>query len=185
MLKRNKWRHGKRDFVAPPLPPELVGHSGCLLQTGVVDREVGEEVVLLMMENHPYCERIAALDPPDLRVKTGVARTSHGQVAFVVYSVFDGTERIAAFESFLNPNEIGTFRMLSALAQQTHLHVILMDSDYNCLRGFFEFEDDLGFGDLVTGLAKVVGHEPIGNFALAQQEFMEQYTIEDMLAMGE
>ena len=81
MRKENRWRYGKREFIAPPLPKDLLGATGCLFQEAVYDPDVGIGVYLAMLENHEFCETLALLRFFKLSCKTGIARTSQGLIA--------------------------------------------------------------------------------------------------------
>lgn len=167
MIKDNKWLHGKHEFIAPFLAKELKGAMGCFFQEGVFDPEVREEIYLIILEDHQFSENLASLKSFNLFCKNGVGRTSYGVVAFLVFSVYDSSEYISAYELFLNPQKMETIRLLSSLGLQPHLKVIIFDSERDCLRDLLEFENVFAFQDFVGTLAQVIGSEPEGDFSKA------------------
>ena len=183
MLKKNKWTHGKHEFVAPPLPKELLGATGCLLNEVIFDPRVGKEVFLTIYETQEYSKSLASLGGFNLFCKSGILRTSHGTIAFLLFSVYDRSDYISSYELFLNPFNTKTIQLLSSLGQQTHLKVVIYDSEVDCLRDLVEFENVFGFSEFVGILAQVIGHEPEIDFTKGQQEAMSKYTIEDLLKL--
>ena len=114
MRKYNKWLHGKIEFVAPALPKDLRGRTGCIFQKGVFDSKVGDEIFLLILEDKEFSMVLSKFLSFNLFCKTGVARTDYGLVAFLVFSVYDGPKYVSAYELFLNPHNMETIRMLSS-----------------------------------------------------------------------
>lgn len=183
MLKKNKWTHGKHGFVPPPLPKELLGATGCLLIEAIFDPHVGKEVLLAICENQEYSKSLASLGGFNLFCKSGVIRTSHGTIAILLLSVYDRSEYICSYELFLNPFNVKTIQLLSSLGQQTHLKVVIYDSEVDSLRDLVEFENVFGFSEFVGELAQAIGHEPEIDFTKAQEEAMSKYTIEGLLKL--
>jgi len=82
----NKWTHGKTHFVLPPLPPELRCSEGILPWRLALDPKAGSEMVLLLLDRTPFIHDLAKVRPFDLRLKTGLVRTSHGHCAFCCFT---------------------------------------------------------------------------------------------------
>lgn len=169
--------------MVPPLPREQLGITGCRFEEGIFDSNVGSEFFLTIFENEQYSEALANLGSFKLFCRSGVVRTDHGVVVFLLFSIYDQSEYFSSYELFLNPYEMGTIRLLSSLGQQTHLKVILYDSEENHLRDMIELENIYGFSDIAGKIAQVIGHEKEGDFLKAQQELMNRYTIDDLLKL--
>lgn len=181
MKKDNRWTHGKVEFVAPPLPPALQGVTGCSFQEAIFDPNVGNEIYLAIFEESQYAHGLAKLRQFDLFCKTGVVRTSHGPLAFALFTVYDGKEYNSAYELFLDPYEGETIRLLSSAGLQSHFKVLIYDSVQGRLVDLFEFGNIYRFDDFAVGLAKAIGHEPRGDFVRAKAEFMRKYSIDDLI----
>jgi hypothetical protein len=75
-LLKNKWTHGKTNFVLPPLPPQLRAAEGIIPWRLALDPKVGSEMVLLLLDRTPFVHDLAKIRPFDLRLRTGLVRTS-------------------------------------------------------------------------------------------------------------
>jgi len=183
MLKNNKWTHGKGKFVLPPLRKEDLGLVGCRFHEGNFDPSVGPEFFLTIFDNHENSEALAKLGSFRLFCKGGMVRTDHGIIVFLLFSIYDQSEYDSSYELFLNPYEMETICLLSSLGQQTHLKVILYDSEEDHTRSMIEFENVYDFSDIAGKIVQLIGHEKPGDFQKAQQELMTLYTIEDLLKL--
>lgn len=180
MRKHNKWTRGRVELRVPPLPPELRQRSGCIIDTATFDRQVGPEVYLAILEDTEYAAKLARTRPFELFCKPGLARTSHGMVVFMLFTVRSRDERVAWYELFLDPHQMGTIKMLSAWGQQSHFKALVIDYEEGRVRDWFEFENSFGIGEVAATVGQTIGHEPKGNFQLAQQEFMRDYSVDDL-----
>jgi len=183
MHKDNRWIHGKRTFVAPPLPKNLKGATGCLFQEAIFDPKVGSEIYLAILEEPDYCETLGSLERIDMFCKTGVGRTNNGMVVFLILRLFERNEHLSDYELFLNPHNMKTINMLSSLGLQSFLKVVIYDSKRDRVCNLFEIVNSFGFSEFVGTLAQVIGNEKQGDFSKAQEEFMSEYTLSDLLEM--
>lgn len=177
MFRRNHWSGEKVKLVLPPLPPEYQGQSGAVFKAFCFDPKVGDEVALCLLDDPEFSCRVARLDPPKLFATTGVVRTSAGLIAFVVWGVHGPQGHLVDYEHPLNPFHIDMMRLLSAVGQQSHLKVVVVDSTHSEAVGFFEFENTYGFDRLAGGIAQVIGHEPVADFAATQAALREEFTL--------
>ena len=183
MKKDNRWRHGTMALDLPPIPTEYKGRSACHLQTATLDKAVGDEVLLVIQEDADYGAKLARLNPFHLRCKSGMIRTSHGLVLFLLFRVSEGKRYECAYELFLNPHEMATVQLLSCWGQQSHIKVLLVESSIGQCLNWYEIVNVFGMDEVVAGLARVIGHEPAGDFALAQREVTRDYTLEMLMEM--
>ncbi len=184
MLKKNRWRLGKRQFVMPPLPAELQGVAGCSLRTCVLDPEVGEEVFALFREEPGYAETYARVSPLTMLATTGVARTPDGVVGFIVWQIAVGTPYETAVEQYINPNEIDGIRLVSSAANQTHFKLVVIDCMSGEVTVFIDFENNFGFDEFASGMAMAIGHEPVGDFHSATRFVRDRMSVPDLLNLG-
>ena len=183
MRKNTQWTHGKGEFVAPPLPPRFKETTGCLFQEGVFDQAVGNEVYLAIFERAECARDLARLRQFNLFCKNGVVRTSHGLVAFALFTVYDGEEYNSAYELYLNPYEGDTLKLLSSASLQSHFKVVIYDTVQNRLVQLLEFENVYRFDEFSEGLAEIAEHEPRGDFQQAQGELKQRYSMDDLLRL--
>ncbi len=185
MLRRNKWSGDKVNLVLPPLPPEYRGQSSAVFQAFCFDPQIGDEVALFLLDDPEFSRQVGKLRPIKLFATTGVVRTSAGMIAFVVWSIDGPRGHVVDYEQPLNPFNIDTIRMLSALGQQSHLKVVPIDSLSNEAVGFFEFENVYGFDHFAGGIAQVIGHEPVADFAATQAALRVEFTLEELKIASE
>jgi hypothetical protein len=181
MLKRNKWTHGRTTLEIPRLPTEWHGATACQFQDAVFDPKTGSEVCLLILDSAEYARAYSKVRPFNLYCTSGLVRTSHGVVAYIVWTVAAGSQGESQTEQFLNPHNADIIRLVSALGQQTHMKALVVNSDTGQLCDWFEFENNFGFRDFCGIMAQSIGHEPAGDFQAAMAEVMEQYTTADLL----
>jgi hypothetical protein len=122
--------------------------------------------------------------PFQLFCKPVLARTDYGMLVVLLWSVRDRRKRVMGYEQFWNPNEEWTIRVLSELAQQTHLKAVVRDSLSGETVDWFEVESNFGMDAFVSSMAACVGHEPQGDFLMAQQQSMRDHDINALLDDG-
>jgi hypothetical protein len=170
-------------LALPTLPSELVGVTGCRLQHALFDEQVGPEVYLAILEAGTGAMEVAATKPFQLFCKTGVGSTPHGLVAFCLWTTVKGSLDGPYWEQFLNPHHPGTIELLQQVGAQTHLKVLIIDSLTSEVVNWFEFENVYGFDRMANGLRLIATRSPPGDFERAQQAFMDENSVEDLLAM--
>ena len=181
MRKSNKWAQGPVTLNVPPLPPDLIGSTGCRFESATFSLKIGVEVYLAVLET-PECARAYAnLRPFNLFRVQGLVRTSHGVVAFIVWTVAANSSRETKMEQFLNPHSGETVALVSALGQQTYLKVLIVDSSTSQVCDWYEFKNSFGFDKFCAAMALSIGHEAVGDFNEAVAELTSIYSTEDLL----
>lgn len=181
----NKLTSEKATYHLPPLLPELQRAEGIMPWHLVLDPAVGMETVLLHLDRTPFIYKLAKVRPFDLRLKSGLMRTSHGPLLFLLFYVPDPNRPGTPFSSIdahVNPYDPQHMIFWRNLARQSHWHLILVGED-DTLVDLFEFENTFGLSqvlDQVDATCKLVRG---GNFDAAKAEFCENYTIDDLLLM--
>lgn len=182
MRKANRWTHGERDFVFPALPAELKGRHGCNLRRMTFDKAIGEEVCAVYMEEPASVDQFRKARPFNLIAHTGLVRTPHGVVGFIVWQIAAHSPQEVMVEQYLNPQNIGTIRLVASAANQTHFKLIVINNQTAETAAFVDFENVFEFDLLVSGMALAIGHEPEGDFAAASQHVMKTMTVPELLA---
>jgi hypothetical protein len=185
MKKENRWTHGTRDFVLPPLPKDLKGRHGCSLQTATFDGSVGEEVYALYLEEPDYADKFSRIAPFNLLVRFGLVRTPHGVVAFIIWLIAAGSQQEVTVEQYLNPQNIGALRLIASAANQTHFKLLIVDNQSSEICAFIDFENVFGFDQLESTMVKAIGHEPEGDFDAATEYVSNTMTIAELLIGSE
>lgn len=164
---------------------DLVPESGILPMSAILEDRIGSEMVLLLIDKTPFIYTLAKVKPFDLMLKIGMVATGHGPVAFLLFYVPQaGTpdDPYFAHDFHLNPFNAEMMATFRDLARQSHWHVILVDADKE-VQGVLEFENVYGLGESLDQITQAIeGWEP-GDFALAKQEFCNQYSLSDLFQM--
>lgn len=181
MLRDNKWRRGRVALRIPPLPDRLRGSAGCLLVEATFDHNQGPEIYLAVFEEPSWCLPLAATRPFNVFCKPGLAQTDSGALIFLIWRIAAGSNNQVVREQFLNPDKIETIRTLSAVSQQTHLKVLIINSRADEVVDWFEFENNFQFDRLLENAVELIGRVSSGDFSAAIEEFTAQNSLEDLL----
>ena len=183
MRKANKWVRGPVTLNVPPLPPDLIGSTGCRFESAIFDPKIGVEVYLAVLEAPEYARAYSNTRPFNLFCAQGLVRTSHGVVAFIVWTVAANSSRETKMDQFLSAHSSETIALVSALGQQTHLKVLIVDNSTSQVCDWFEFENNFGFDAFCAVMAQSIGHEAVGDFKEAVAELTSIYSTEDLLGL--
>jgi hypothetical protein len=182
----NKWTHGTVHFVLPPLPPQFRTAEGIVPWRLALDPKVGSEMVLLLLDRTPFVHDLAKINPFDLRLKTGLVRTSHGPLCFLLFYIPDPTRPgsvYLAIDAHMNPLDTEHLVAWRDLARQSHWHLVLVGAN-DKLVDLFEFENGFDLGEALdqidTACSSMAGG---GSFDEAKAEFAASYSIENLLRM--
>ena len=184
MRRDNRWRHGPVHPVVPPLPTDLRGASGTLFQAFTLDPEIGREVVLVLLEEPAWTRWLASQQPLSLSTICGLARTSAGVVAYIVWTFERRGRHLADYEHYLNPFDWGTIGLLRSLGDQTHLKLIIVESENGEVVGFTEFPNTYRFHAFADGIADLTATQPVADFAETQAALKREFTLEDLKTGG-
>jgi hypothetical protein len=119
-----------------------------------------------------------------LNLKAGIAATAYGPVLFLIWwipPVVNGRPA-AVYEQVMNPLYSKTSEVLRRVADQTHLHVLVVDVTGQVLN-LFEYQNTFGF-DRIRAAADGarVAWSGADNFLLAEQAHEQQYDTDELLA---
>lgn len=181
----NKWIHGTVSFELPPLPTMLRCAEGILPWNCALDPSVGTETILLLLDRTPFIRSLAKVRPFDLRLKSGLVRTSNGPLMFHLFYVPNPEHPEAAYcaiDVHVNPLDVQHMQMWRDLARQSHWHLLLVGAN-DKLIDLFEFENVFDLDQTIelveTACSGMVG----GCFDDAKTEFNANYTIDDLFRM--
>jgi hypothetical protein len=138
-------------IVFSGLPPA----SGVLFEEVTLDERIGPEAVALLIDPKP-AELLAKVSV-QLNLKADIAATAYGPVLFLIWwipPVVNGRP-LALYEPVMNPLYSKTSVVLRRVADQTHLHVLVVDVAGQVLN-LFEHPNTFGFdihrGDLAHAI---------------------------------
>ena len=157
--------------------------SGVLFEEVTLDSGIGPEAVALLIDPEP--DKLLAQPSLKLNLKSGIAATDYGPVLFLIWwipPIVNGRP-IAFYEQVMNPMYPKTSEVLCRLADQSHLHVLLLDGTGR-VQNLFEYENNFGFDRILAGVdgARVAWSRP-DDFQRARQAYERMYEIEELLAV--
>jgi hypothetical protein len=136
------------------------------------------------MEEPKFAALFSKVAPFNLIAHTGLARTPHGLVAFILWQIAAYSPQEVLVEQYLSPHNIETIRLVASAANQTHFKLVVINNQTAETAAFVDFENVFKFDRLVSGMALAIGHEREGDFAAASQHVMKTMTIPELLALG-
>jgi hypothetical protein len=181
MKRENRWLHGTKHFVLPALPQDLKGRHGCKFYRMTFDALVGEEICAVFMEEPDFSDQYGEIAPFNLIAHSGLVRTPHGVVAFVVWQIAANSPHEVMVEQYLNPHNMGTIRLIASAANQTHFKLVVINNQSGEVTAFIDFENIFQFDRLVSAMATAIGHEPEGDFGAATQHVISNMTIPELI----
>ncbi|NGQ92823.1 hypothetical protein G5V65_18180 [Rhodobacter sp. HX-7-19] len=180
MIIDNQWRHGIKDFALPPLPREMRTY-GCGFYRVTFDADVGDEVVVFFREEPPHAKGLAHVQPMTLIAHKGIVSTPHGIVAYVVWQIAAGTPQETYVETFLNPFQFGTLKLVADASSQTHLKFLAYDLGSHEVVSMVDFENVFDLDQLLFQMAMNLGNEEEGDFSQAVQFIMSNASVMDLV----
>jgi hypothetical protein len=156
--------------------------AGAVFEELTLDERIGPEAVLLLIETAP--EELLGRRKLMLELKAGVAATDYGPILFLVWWIppLIDDRPFAFYEQLMNPLHPGTSDILARVADQTHLHIVLLSTGGQILT-VFEYENSFGFNGIHAGVqgARVAWHGR-ADFGLAKQAYQQEYDVYKLLA---
>lgn len=167
------------------MPTELHDVEGIVPVRMVIDPRVGSETVLLLLDRTPFVYDLAKVKPFDLRLKSGLVRTSQGPFFFLLFYVPNparpGTT-FTAIDAHVDPYDPAHMLNWRDLARQSHWHLLLVDANDEVV-DLFEFPNTFGLSETLDKVEAVCSRVPGGSFVEAKAEFAARYSIDDLLKM--
>ncbi len=181
----NKWRKEKCTFDINPLPEHFTGKEGIIPMNMVMDTSIGTETALLLIDRTPFIYDLKKVRPFVLNLKSGLVRTSHGPLLFLLFHVPDPIRKNVPFvtiDAHVNPLDRQHLMIWKDLAQQSHWHLVLVDSAEKVVDAF-EFENSFGLGETLDAVQTACENMRMGSFDDVKIEFSKRYSITDLYNM--
>lgn len=182
--RNTQWTQGKECFSHSALEDFVGRADGFFPMHANLNPTIGEEIVLYWRDQTRFMENLCRVRPFQLKLKTGMARNDFGPLAFLLFWVSnpdDPMQAFAAYDVYLNPHsqvQVDTWRQL---AKQTQWHLFLVGEGGE-QRDFFEFENTYALDDALDFILEACGPIPMVDFNRAKAQFMDEHSIENLLA---
>jgi len=191
-ILNNKWPFGKTRFADIVLPHPFKDFNGIFTLNVTLDKSIGTEVVLYIRDETDFIYDVAKVKPFELFMKSGIVGTDYGPLLFLLFFIPDprfDDRPFAMFDIHLNPLKQEFLLPFYDLSRQSHWHLFLLNKK-NEQVGFFEFENNYGLYKALQSVEETVSTiEKAGigmkstDFWKAKEEFMNQYSLEDLYKM--
>ena len=181
MRQNNKWVHGVTNLVIPPPPKGIMNAFGIYHLNVILDKNVGEEVVLIIFDPTDFIYDLKAVEPFRFFTSSVAVNTSYGPVYSFIFWVAQPHDESNSFLILDKPVDIAKPNMIepwARLANQTHLHVLLMNENYD-VEGFYEFENGLSFHKAVETIYQLDASRVI-DYDKAETEYFNNYPLKDL-----
>ena len=156
--------------------------SGVLFKEVTLDERIGPEAVALLID--PEAVELRAKASLNLNLKAGIASTTYGPILFLIWwipPIVNGKPS-AFYEQLMNPLNSKTSEILRRVADQTHLHIVVMDLTGQVLT-VFEYQNTFGFDGIRAAVDGArVAWPGTDDFPRAKRAYEQQYDIEKLLA---
>jgi hypothetical protein len=180
----NKWIHGERNFVMPRPRQGFMEEVGIYYLHLILDKNIGEEIVLIIYDPTDFIHDLAALKPFHFFSSSVAVNTSFGPVYSFIFWVTYPQDTEKSFAIFDKPVDLSKPQLIEPwikLANQTHLHLLLVDKNYET-QGFYEFENDFGFDEAVETIS-LLDKTRVKDNNKAEQEYFKDYSLPQLYEM--
>lgn len=169
----------------PALPPLLEGRSGIIPLRATLDPSIGPELVMAIFDHTTFVFDLAAIQPFELHLNTGVVRTSAGPVFFLLFWLRNpqGQQPFAMWDITLNPHDSAHMQRYWELAHQSHWHVCVLGLANEVLN-MYQFENDFGLADAIRVAVEACRPVPCPDFDSAKAEYERDHSLAQLFAMG-
>ena len=108
--------------------------------------EIGNEVVLILIDDTKLIETLSSITPFNFYFKSFAVDTNGGPVGvFVFYVTSDDDDNpLYIYDLAFNPSIESNYNSWLAIAEQTHLHLLLINK-FDMTVNLFEFENNFMF----------------------------------------
>ncbi len=176
----NHWKHGSANFKLPPLPEGFLT-LGVKTLRATLDPEIGQEVILLIIEEPARARAYKRVNQFQFMVSSGTGQTPHGLLIWTLTTFTDSTsDELLSRQSLYNPSDASQVELLEGLQNQEFWHV-LVTSEEGEVHGTYELPNQF---DLATPLKWTCeGSSPQAkisaqDFLKAVEEFDSRYAVE-------
>jgi hypothetical protein len=179
--QNNKWIHGNTNLVLPKLPIGFMNNYGIYYLTLTLDKNVGEEVVLVIYDQTDFIYELRDLKPFNFYMNSVLVKTNYGHVFSFIFWVTQPKNEKEAFAVFDKPVDISIQQQIhpwQKIANQTHLHLLLVNKGHEVV-GFYEFDNLFGIEKAVDAILSLDATRNY-DFEKAEKEYFENYGLEQL-----
>jgi len=165
----------------PPPPKGFMEGVTIYYLSLTLDKNVGEEVVLIIFDPTDFIHDLRAVVPFRFFTSSFAVNTNFGPVysfIFWVAQANDVSKSFAIFDKPLNISRPPLIEPWRKLANQTHLHLLLVDKNYE-VEGFYEFENNFSFDEAVEIISQLDASRII-DYNKAEQEYFNEYSLKQL-----
>jgi hypothetical protein len=177
----NKWVHGLVNFILPTLPQGFMDEVGIYYLSITLDKNVGEEVVLIIFDPTDFIYDLKAVRPFRFFTSSVAVNTNFGPIYSFIFWVAQPNDVNKSFTIFDKPLDISipdSIEPWTRLGNQTHLHLLLVDRNYQ-VQDFFEFENEFGF-DKAAEIISQLDASRVIDYDKAEQEYFNKYSLKEL-----
>lgn len=180
----NKWIHGTTNLVMPPTPSGFMSQAGIYYLSLVLDKSVGEEIVLIIFDPTDFIYQLSNLVPFNFYMSGMAINTSFGPVVSFIFWITQPKDKSNSFAIYDKPIDISQplhIQPWQTIAKQTHLHLLLLDKN-RVISGFYEFDNVFGIEDAVEMISQLDSTR-VRDFGKAKQEYFDKYSLKQLYEM--
>lgn len=179
-MRANAWP-GPAEFIPPALPDFILQREDIHPVPATVFEDVGEEVLLLVVDPTPEAAQIATFEPFSLEIGLGSVATPEGALGYAVFVVPNpaGGQPRAAWERYFDAGDAAHLGPFLRLAEQTHWHLVALGPGPEVVAAY-EVAND---GRLDAPLARAqaaAAAAPLADFVAAAAWVQGRYSLADL-----
>jgi len=179
----NKWKQRIVNLKLPQLPHSMISSPGLKPITGILDKSIGQEIILLITEPKDQTKEFVGHKIAKFMMKAGLVNTSYGPVCWILFYFPDRlTGGQVTYENIINPKSNQNLSSYEQLSAQKYWHVIIA-TDTGKVVNFFEFPNVYGLSHTLKQVKSVCSNMEISNFMAAKAEYERTYSIDELLNM--
>lgn len=157
---------------------------GMYYLTLVLDKDVGEEVVLIIYDPTDFIYDLKEVVPFRFNTASLAINTSFGIVFSFIFWISQPNDDDKSFAIYDKPIDVSRQQLIYPwvqLSNQTHLHLLLVGANHE-VEGFYEFENSIIFAEAVENIS-MLSSKKIIDFAKAKQEYFDSYSLEQLFEL--
>lgn len=177
MLFSRKKPRDKATFSLLPLPAEWVGVSGTVFQTFTPESSTEAHHVLIILDDPEFSRQLARLQPFDLSATTGAVSTSAGAICYIVWSISSRGQHVVDYEHTINPFSEESLALVTNVANQEYLDVLIIDSESDTQVGHVELLNSFDLHGLAKGMTMVRQTMPPADFQRTRSALSREFSL--------
>jgi hypothetical protein len=183
-LHNNKWNHGLVNLELPPIQEGFMTQPGIYYLSLTIDSSIGEEVILIIYDPTDFIHELKSVNPFRFYMSSFFVNTNFGPIFSFLFWVSQQNDENQAFCIYDKPLDISkpqSFESLNSLANQTHVHLLLVGKNYK-VEGFYEFENIYSFDKALETISQMDASRVI-DFKKAENEYFNEFSLDSLFKM--